>query len=157
LPAVWRQRYRWCYGTLQSIWKHRRAMIERGTAGHLGRRGIPYLLTFQVALPMLAPVIDVAAVFGVFTNDARTIGLTWLAFLTVQYLGAWYAFVLDGERLRTLWALPVQQVAYRQLMYLVVIQSLASAGYGVQLRWHKQHRTGVLDSAPSTPPQSARL
>jgi cellulose synthase/poly-beta-1,6-N-acetylglucosamine synthase-like glycosyltransferase/peptidoglycan/xylan/chitin deacetylase (PgdA/CDA1 family) len=156
LGQLWRQRYRWCYGTLQSIWKHRRAMIERGAAGHLGRRGIPYLLMFQVALPLLAPVIDVAAVFGLFTSDARTIGLTWLAFLAVQYVGAWYAFALDGERLRTLWALPVQQIVYRQLMYLVVIQSLASAAYGVRLRWHKLARTGVLGSAPSpTPAQSA--
>ncbi len=155
LGQLWRQRYRWCYGTLQSMWKHRHAVVERGAAGHLGRRGLPYLLTFQVALPVLAPVIDVAAVYGLFTSDARTIGLTWLAFLAVQFVGAAYAFVLDGERLRALWALPVQQVVYRQLMYLVVIQSLASAAYGVRLRWHKLHRTGVLDSAPAPAPAPA--
>jgi peptidoglycan/xylan/chitin deacetylase (PgdA/CDA1 family)/GT2 family glycosyltransferase len=149
LGQLWRQRYRWCYGTLQSIWKHRRSIVEGGASGHLGRRGIPYLLLFQVALPVLAPAIDVAALYGLFTANARAVGITWLAFLAVQYVGAWYAFVLDGERLRTLWALPVQQVVYRQLMYLVVIQSLASAAYGVRLRWHKLHRTGVLDSAPN--------
>jgi cellulose synthase/poly-beta-1,6-N-acetylglucosamine synthase-like glycosyltransferase/peptidoglycan/xylan/chitin deacetylase (PgdA/CDA1 family) len=150
LGQLWRQRFRWCYGTLQSIWKHRRALVERGASGRLGRRGIPYLLVFQVLLPLLAPVIDVAAVFGLFTDDARTIGLTWLAFLGVQFVGAAYAFVLDGEQLRTLWALPIQQIVYRQLMYLVVIQSLASAAYGARLRWHKLHRTGVLDSVPQT-------
>ena len=30
-----------------------------------------------------------------------------------------YALRLDRERLRTLWALPLQRVVYRQLLYLV--------------------------------------
>jgi cellulose synthase/poly-beta-1,6-N-acetylglucosamine synthase-like glycosyltransferase len=155
LDQLWKQRYRWCYGTLQSIWKHRRAIIERGASGRLGRRGIPYLLLFQVLLPLLAPVIDVVALFSLFTADARIVGLTWLLFLGVQFVAAGYAFLLDRERLRTLWALPVQQIVYRQLMYLVVIQSLASATYGLRLRWHKLDRTGVLDSAP--PPDDIAL
>jgi hypothetical protein len=33
-------------------------------------------------------------------------------------------------------------------MYLVVIQSVASALYGVRLRWQKLRRTGDLDAAP---------
>ena len=147
LSQLWRQRYRWCYGTLQSIWKHRRSVIERGSSGRLGRRGIPYLLLFQVGLPLLAPAIDVATLFGLVTGQARTIGLTWLAFLVVQYLGALYAFALDHERRGPLWTLPLQQFVYRQLMYLVVIQSLASALYGASLRWHKLHRIGLRDIA----------
>jgi hypothetical protein len=34
-------------------------------------------------------------------------------------------------------------VAYRQLMYLVVIQSVAAALAGTRLRWHKLRRTGL--------------
>ncbi len=69
LNALWRQRYRWCYGTLQAMWKHRGALIQRGAAGKLGRRGLVYLLLFQVLLPLLAPVVDVFAVYGlVFLN-----------------------------------------------------------------------------------------
>jgi len=64
-----------------------------------------------------------------------------------------YAFRLDGESQRPLWTLPVQQVLYRQLMYLVVIQSVASAMYGVRLRWHKLRRTGdVAVPARAIPP-----
>jgi hypothetical protein len=33
-------------------------------------------------------------------------------------------------------------------MYLVVIQSVASAIYGARLHWHKLRRTGDLESAP---------
>lgn len=152
LGQLWRQRHRWCYGTLQSIWKHRHAVVEPGPAGRLGRRGLPYLLLFQVALPLLAPVIDVAALFALATDNAGTVGLTWLAFLAVQYVGACYAFVLDGERLRTLWSLPLQQVVYRQLMYLVVVESVANAAYGLRLRWQALRRTGDLEAAPQAVP-----
>jgi cellulose synthase/poly-beta-1,6-N-acetylglucosamine synthase-like glycosyltransferase len=148
LGALWRQRYRWCYGTLQAMWKHRAAVVHSGASGRFGRRGLPYLLTFQVALPLLAPVIDVAALAQILAGEGTRTILAWLAFLVVQLVGAVYAFRLDGERLRTLWALPLQQFVYRQLMYLVVIQSAASALYGVRLRWHKLERTGQLEDAP---------
>jgi hypothetical protein len=62
--------------------------------------------------------------------------------LALQAFTAVLAFRLDGERLTPLWALPLQQVAYRQLMYLVLIQSGVSALTGARLRWQKLHRTG---------------
>ena len=148
LGALWRQRYRWCYGTLQAMWKHRHALSEHGASGTLGRRGLPYLFTFQVLLPLLAPVVDAATVAALFTGRGTELVTAWLVFLGVQIISAVYAFRLDGERLRALWALPLQQLVYRQLMYLVVVQSVASALYGIRLRWHKLERTGHLDDAP---------
>jgi hypothetical protein len=71
-----------------------------------------------------------------------------VGFLAMQLLSAIYAFRLDGERLRPLWSLPLQQVAYRQMIYLVVIQSVASAFYGLRLRWQVMRRTGQLDALP---------
>ena len=148
LTQLARQRYRWCFGTLQAMWKHRHAVLERGQAGHLGRRGLPYLLLFQVLLPLLAPAIDVAAVYALVFTPTASIALVWLGFLGLQYLSAGYAFHLDRERYGPLWSLVLQQVVYRQLMYLVVVQSVASAGYGSRLRWHSVPRTGRLESAP---------
>ncbi|MEU5214502.1 bifunctional polysaccharide deacetylase/glycosyltransferase family 2 protein [Streptomyces sp. NPDC020742] len=140
---LWRQRYRWCYGTLQSMWKHRRALIERGPAGRFGRRGLTYLALFQIVLPLFAPVVDVFALYGVcFGDSAQALGI-WLAFLVVQMVTAGYALRLDGERLRTLWALPLQQFFYRQLLYLVVIQSVVTALLGTRLKWHRMQRSGT--------------
>lgn len=124
------------------------ALVERGASGRFGRRGLPYLITFQIALPLLAPAIDLAAVAQILAGDGVRAAIAWTAFLGVQAVGAIYAFTLDGERLRTLWALPLPQFVYRQLMYLVVIQSVANAFYGVRLRWHKLERTGQLEDAP---------
>jgi len=149
LGQLWRQRYRWCYGTMQAMWKHRHALVEGGASGKLGRRGLPYLLAFQVLLPLLAPAIDVASVYSVLVSPTAALFWVWLAFLAMQLLTAAYAFRLDGERLGPLWALPLQQLVYRQLMYLVVLQSVASALYGLRLRWQAMERTGEMDAAPA--------
>ncbi|MEU7606866.1 bifunctional polysaccharide deacetylase/glycosyltransferase family 2 protein [Streptomyces sp. NPDC041003] len=150
LGALWKQRYRWCYGTLQAMWKHRGALAQRGQAGKLGRRGLVYLLMFQVLLPLLAPVVDVFAVYGlVFLDPLRILGL-WTAFLLLQVLMGLYAFRLDGERPGPLWSLPLQQFVYRQLMYLVVIQSVFTAVAGSRLRWQRMERYGSLQ-VPATP------
>ena len=37
-------------------------------------------------------------------------------------------------------------------MYLVVIQSVASALYGIRLRWHVMRRTGDMEAAPVNVP-----
>ncbi|WP_406284953.1 bifunctional polysaccharide deacetylase/glycosyltransferase family 2 protein [Embleya sp. NBC_00896] len=142
LRQLWRQRYRWCYGTLQAMWKHRRALVERGPAGHLGRRGLPYLFLFQVVLPLLAPVVDVFALYGLVFLDVWSTLAVWAAFLLAQVLTAIYALRLDKEKLGPIWTLPLQQFVYRQLMYLIVIQSVVTAVLGSRLRWHRMHRTG---------------
>ncbi|WP_216209084.1 glycosyltransferase [Amycolatopsis aidingensis] len=136
LSGLYRQRYRWSYGTFQSMWKHRGALVERGRAGRMGRCGLLYLFLYQLVLPLLAPVMDVYVLYGLFIADAPGALVLWTAFLAVQTAGAGYAMRLDGESLRPLWAYPLQQVAYRQLVYLVVIQSLVTALHGTRLRWN---------------------
>jgi poly-beta-1,6 N-acetyl-D-glucosamine synthase len=140
---LWRQRYRWSYGTTQSIWKHRHAVVERGPAGRLGRIGIPYLLFFQVALPLLGPAVDIFTLYGVLFLDARFLIVYWLAFTALQVATAAYALHLDDEPMGPLWTVPLQQFAYRQLMYLVVLQSVATALSGARLRWHNVRRMGA--------------
>jgi cellulose synthase/poly-beta-1,6-N-acetylglucosamine synthase-like glycosyltransferase len=143
LRQLWRQRYRWCYGTLQAMWKHRGALLGRGPAGRFGRRGLTYLALFQVALPLLAPVIDVYALYGVLFRDPWESAAVWFAFLGVQIVCSGYALRLDGEPVRALWSMPFQIVVYRQLMYLVVIQSLVALLLGSRLRWQRMQRSGT--------------
>ncbi|HEU5160487.1 MAG TPA: bifunctional polysaccharide deacetylase/glycosyltransferase family 2 protein [Streptosporangiaceae bacterium] len=140
---LWRQRYRWCYGTLQAMWKHRHALVERGRPGRFGRRALTHLALFQVALPLMSPVIDLFAVFGLVFLNPLQVGAVWLAFLGAQGLGAAYALRLAGEPLRYLLSLPAQQILYRQLMYLAVIQSIVTALLGTHKRWHVNRRFGT--------------
>jgi Glycosyltransferases, probably involved in cell wall biogenesis len=150
LGALWRQRYRWCYGTMQAMWKHRGAVIQRGPAGKLGRRGLTYLLILQVLLPLFAPIVDVFAIYGLIFLDPVRIVALWCAFLLVQLLMAAYAFRLDKEKMGALLTLPLQQVVYRQLMYLVVLQSAFTAAAGIRVRWQRMERYGTLQTPAAT-------
>jgi peptidoglycan/xylan/chitin deacetylase (PgdA/CDA1 family)/glycosyltransferase involved in cell wall biosynthesis len=143
LKQLWRQRYRWCYGTMQAMWKHRRALVQRGAAGRLGRRGLGYLILFQVLLPLCACLVDVYGVYGLLFLPPAEVAAVWTGFTAVQVLTAAYALRLDRERYGALWSLPLQQVVYRQLMYLVVFQSTVMALLGGRLRWHRMIRTGA--------------
>ncbi|WFF02403.1 bifunctional polysaccharide deacetylase/glycosyltransferase family 2 protein [Micromonospora sp. WMMD964] len=142
LRQLWRQRYRWCYGTMQAMWKHRHALRESGAGGKLGRRGLPYLTVFQIVLPLTAPAVDVFAVYGLLFLPWSTLALAWAGLLLLQAATAGYALRLDRERYGPLWALPLQQLVYRQLMYLVVVQSVVTALIGNRLRWQRMARTG---------------
>ncbi|MER6405392.1 bifunctional polysaccharide deacetylase/glycosyltransferase family 2 protein [Streptomyces viridosporus] len=151
LRELWRQRYRWSYGTMQAAWKHRHAVFERGHAGRFGRLGLPLLVVFQILTPLLAPLIDILTVYGLVFGDPLGTLSAWTGVLAVQAVCAGYAFRLDGESLRPLWALPLQQVVYRQLMYLVLAQACLTAVNGHRLPWQRLKRSGdvVLPPQPS--------
>ncbi|MEV7424783.1 glycosyltransferase [Streptomyces sp. NPDC091212] len=142
IGQLWRQRYRWSYGTMQALWKHRGSVLDKGPSGRFGRVGMPLVVLFQVVTPVFAPLIDVFTVYAMIFVDFKASLLAWLAVLLVQLLCAAYAFRLDREKYRYLLMLPLQQVAYRQLMYLVLIHSSVTALTGGRLRWQKLKRTG---------------
>ncbi|MBX6748621.1 MAG: glycosyltransferase family 2 protein [Micromonosporaceae bacterium] len=143
LRQLWRQRYRWSYGTMQAMWIHRGAIRDSGPSGRFGRLGLPFLAAFGIVFPLLAPIVDIMTIYGLAVTGSLTAGLGWLAMLGLQLITAVVAFRLDREPLRPLWSLPLQQFVYRQLLYIVLVRSVAAALAGVALRWHKLHRTGA--------------
>jgi cellulose synthase/poly-beta-1,6-N-acetylglucosamine synthase-like glycosyltransferase len=151
LHDLWRQRYRWSYGTMQSAWKHRHAVVEGGASRRLGWLGLPYLFLFQIVFPLLGPVVDLFAVYGLLFLDRQAVLAYWIGFTLVQLAVTTYALHLDREPQRDLWAIPLQQFVYRQLMYLVVIHALSTAFSGARTSWHKLRRTGALSHPPESP------
>ncbi|MFF9498451.1 bifunctional polysaccharide deacetylase/glycosyltransferase family 2 protein [Streptomyces sp. NPDC014656] len=142
LQQLWSQRYRWSYGSMQAMWKHRRAVTSRGPAGRFGRLGLPLVVMFGVVAPLLAPLVDMFLLYGVLFADAPITLAGWGGFILLQAALSWYAFRLDGEKPLHLISLPIQQVVYRQLMYIVLLQSVITALTGGRLRWQKLRRTG---------------
>ncbi|MEU4150318.1 bifunctional polysaccharide deacetylase/glycosyltransferase family 2 protein [Streptomyces sp. NPDC026659] len=139
---LWSQRYRWSYGTMQALWKHRGSVTDKGASGRFGRVGMPLVVIFQIVTPLFAPLIDVFTVYSMLFVDFWAALLAWLAVLGLQLVCAAYAFRLDREKYRYLLMMPLQQLAYRQMMYLVLIHSSVTALTGGRLRWQKLKRTG---------------
>ncbi|POX49411.1 bi-functional transferase/deacetylase [Streptomyces sp. Ru71] len=148
VQQLWSQRYRWSYGTMQAIWKHRRALFERGPSGRFGRVGLPLVSLFMVVAPLLAPLFDIFLIYGlVFGPTEKTI-VAWFGVLAIQAVCAAYSFRLDREPLTPLISLPLQQILYRQLMYVVLLQSWITALTGGRLRWQKLRRNGGVSAPP---------
>jgi cellulose synthase/poly-beta-1,6-N-acetylglucosamine synthase-like glycosyltransferase/peptidoglycan/xylan/chitin deacetylase (PgdA/CDA1 family) len=139
---LWSQRYRWSYGTMQALWKHRKSLVDKGPSGRFGRVGMPLVVIFQIVTPIFAPLIDVFTIYSMIFVDFQAALLAWLAVLGIQLFCAAYAFRLDKEKYRYLAMMPLQQLAYRQMMYLVLIHSSVTALTGGRLRWQKLKRTG---------------
>jgi hypothetical protein len=100
-------------------------------------------------LPLFAPLIDLFSIYGiVFLDPWKVLGF-WCVFTSLQLLLGWYAFRLDGESPRVLWAMPLQQFVYRQLMYLVVVESVLTAIQGSRLHWRPIARRGEIEVEPS--------
>ncbi|WP_341717447.1 glycosyltransferase [Micromonospora sp. FIMYZ51] len=152
IGQLWKQRYRWSYGTMQAMWKHRRSVLDKGVSGRFSRRCLAFLTVFGVLLPITAPVIDLLAIYGLIFLDRTETALAWVAMLGLQFLTAIVAFRLDKEKLGVLWVLPLQQFVYRQLMYLVLLQSVVTALTGGRLGWQKLKRTGLDPAGPGGRP-----
>jgi hypothetical protein len=87
--------------------------------------------------------VDVYAVYRLIFLPVPQVLAVWLGFTAVQLMAAGYALRLDRESIGPLWTLPLQLVVYRQLMYLVTVQSTVTALTGIRLRWHSITRTGA--------------
>ena len=160
--ALFKQRFRWAFGTLQSLWKHRRAI---GRYGWFGRVMLPSLWLFQVAYQVLSPLVDLQIVWtlgtviaavarGQLTQDWQPLpsafaSLTLVAvmyafFFVVELIGSLVAFKLDREDPKMLVWLFWQRFLYRQLMYAVLLKSIKTALSGMRTGWGKLERKGTV-------------
>ncbi len=156
LRALAKQRFRWAFGTLQCLYKHRSAIGSSYPRG-LGWIGLPQAIVFQILLAAVSPIIDLALIVSFLltyvsvvahgwaqtSHDVETMLLYWLIFTAIDLLAATIAFALERrERWRLLWLLVPQRIGYRQVMYYVVLKALAQAMRGPMVGWGKLSRTG---------------
>ena len=160
-----KQRFRWAFGTLQCLWKHRSAMFNP-RYGAFGTIAMPSLWVYQIGFQAIAPVVDLTIVWSLIyshfiapntshQNASMLLGY-WALFSAVELLGAWVAFRLDREDKKLLIWLLFQRFVYRQLMYYVIVKSLVFAVRGSLVGWGKFERKGTVQqpggpSAPSAP------
>jgi cellulose synthase/poly-beta-1,6-N-acetylglucosamine synthase-like glycosyltransferase/peptidoglycan/xylan/chitin deacetylase (PgdA/CDA1 family)/spore germination protein YaaH len=145
--ALFRQRFRWSFGTFQCFWKHRRAFGR----GSLGCVALPNMLLFQILFPILSPIGDFVLLASLFRRDLRPFAAGYLMFLAMDLIGSFVAFRLDRRNLWGLSVVLIQRFYYRQFMYVVTFASLLAALRGTRHGWNKLKRTGsvAMPSGPS--------
>jgi cellulose synthase/poly-beta-1,6-N-acetylglucosamine synthase-like glycosyltransferase/peptidoglycan/xylan/chitin deacetylase (PgdA/CDA1 family)/spore germination protein YaaH len=148
-----RQRFRWTFGTLQSFWKHSDTLF-RPRYGTLGWVALPNIFVFQIALPLISPIIDLLFLGSILlwalerwhfswlptiqstTDDLLRSVFFFIGFLLIDILTCVIAFALERKEDWTL-LIPVllQRFYYRQLMYVVLFRSVKEAVSGRPVGW----------------------
>lgn len=158
LGALIKQRFRWTFGTLQCLWKHRRALFRYGWFGSLA---LPSLWLFQIMAQLLAPLVDLQLVLALVSRTSQWLSsldhaditpgsdpVLWViigvyvAFAALELLAGYIAYSFEGENKRDLWLLPTQRVIYRQIMYWVAVRAVVRALNGLGQGWGKLRRSG---------------
>jgi peptidoglycan-N-acetylglucosamine deacetylase len=163
-----RQRFRWTFGTLQAVWKHRDT-AGKPRYGTLGWIAIPNIFLFQIILPLVSPVIDFLfllslALWGLgqlrfarlpqlwTSQDVERSLIFFAIFMLIDLLTCIIAFSLEKDEDWTLLApLILQRFYYRQMMYVVLFSALREALRGRPVGW-RGVETQLPPSAPSVPP-----
>jgi peptidoglycan/xylan/chitin deacetylase (PgdA/CDA1 family)/spore germination protein YaaH/GT2 family glycosyltransferase len=154
--ALGKQRYRWSFGTIQCLWKHR-AVIGEGKPRGLAFFGMPQAWLFQILFAAISPLIDLALLISLIgtivrvhqhgweqaQSDVLTMATFWVVFVAVDLMAGWIAYRLEAGRPRFPGLLMIaQRFVYRQLMYGVVLRSIRSAVTGRVVGWGKLERSG---------------
>lgn len=158
--ALGKQRFRWAFGTLQCLWKHRDMLLRREPAG-LALVGMPQAWIFQIGFSLISPLIDLALVTSVIAtvvrvtqhgwaqtqSDVLRMAIYWIAFTMVDALCGWVAYRLDARETRyPVLLLIAQRIVYRQLMYSVVVRAVLNALRGLWVGWGKLERSGKVSA-----------
>jgi cellulose synthase/poly-beta-1,6-N-acetylglucosamine synthase-like glycosyltransferase/spore germination protein YaaH/peptidoglycan/xylan/chitin deacetylase (PgdA/CDA1 family) len=164
--GLMRQRFRWSFGILQAVYKHRKVV---GREGPLGWVALPNIFIFQILLPLVSPLIDIMFVVGTIwyyiqkhfhpdsTNpaDFHKLVLFFFAFLVIDFIASAIAFALErshaGEK-EDVWLLSqvwLQRFAYRQLFSIVLFKTLKRALEGRKFAWDKLERTAAVNYVPA--------
>ena len=162
--GLMRQRFRWSFGTLQAVWKHRAAFVRNKA---MGLFALPNILIFQMLLPLVSPFIDLMFVAGIvhyfidrhYHPEAASAAsfekllAYFLAFLLIDFITSSIAFSLerrhpankgDGWLLFHIW---LQRFAYRQVFSIVLFKTLKRAIDGKPFNWDKLERTAKMSKA----------
>jgi peptidoglycan/xylan/chitin deacetylase (PgdA/CDA1 family)/spore germination protein YaaH/GT2 family glycosyltransferase len=158
--ALSKQRFRWAYGTLQCLWKHRGTWREGKPAG-LAWVGLPQAWLFQIGFALVSPIIDLALVVSALDtalrvhqhgwaqteSDVLRMALYWIAFTAIDIACGAVAYRLEPREKRyPALLLVAQRFIYRQIMYSVVIRAVGTAILGPWVGWGKLERSGRVQS-----------
>ena len=172
--SLMRQRFRWSFGILQAVWKHRDVFARKGVLGWIA---LPNILIFQILLPLVSPFIDLMFVGGALwyavqksfhpestdPADFQRLLVFFVVFLVIDFIASALAFALERrqpEAREDAWLLSqvwLQRFAYRQLFSIVLLRTLKRAIQGRPFAWDKLERRANVKYIPTERRESVNV
>ena len=144
-PTLAKQRFRWAFGTMQCLWKHR-DLVFNPRFGALGWFSLPNIWFMQIGLVAVTPIVDFILLYSLFLGTFTGIWYWFAAVLGMDLFLAGLACWLEGEPLRrAFWIIPMRFL-YRPLLAWVIWKSIFHALKGAFVTWGKIERTASVPS-----------
>jgi cellulose synthase/poly-beta-1,6-N-acetylglucosamine synthase-like glycosyltransferase len=146
-----KQRFRWSYGAMQTLWKHRSAFANRQCPG-LGWFTLPQVFLFQMLVPFLIPIGDIMMLANFTAMVEAPVLSSGLAFVGLEIGAAWVALLLAGERRRLPYltlVLLTQRLGYRYFTFIPLVKSYVAATNGRAVGWGYLERLGKVVQQPA--------
>src|SRR5437016_275616 len=135
-----RQRFRWAYGTLQCLWKHR-DMVFNWNYRALGWFSLPSVWFFQIILVAITPMVDLFLLASLPFGAWNAVLPFVIVFLGMDVLLATLACIIEHESILVAWRILPMRLIYRPMLSYVIWKAILRAVKGALVGWGKLERT----------------
>ena len=135
-----RQRFRWAYGTLQCLWKHR-DMVFNWNYRALGWFSLPSIWFFQIILVAVTPMVDLFLLASLPFGAWRAVMPFVVTFLSMDVILATLACILEREPIVRAWRILPMRLIYRPMLSYCIWKAILRAVKGAWVSWGKLERT----------------
>ena len=135
-----RQRFRWAYGTLQCLWKHR-DMLFNWNYRALGWFSLPSIWFFQIILVAVTPMVDLFLLASLPFGAWRAVMPFVITFLSMDVILATLACLLEREPIVRAWRILPMRLIYRPMLSYCIWKAILRAIKGAWVTWGKLERT----------------
>lgn len=143
LTSLIRQRFRWTFGSLQTLWMHKDVLF-RPQYGFFSLVVLPYTVFVQIPSMVLAPIIEFSAIPVAIFISTKIILVSLFGLLLARLLLFIIASKLDGEDTKlSAFVLPYR-FFYQILWYFVLDYSILVALRGSFIAWQKMNHLGTM-------------
>ena len=136
-----KQRFRWAFGTLQCLWKHR-DLVFNPRFKALAWFSLPSAWFFNIFLVAISSLVDLILLASLVISPANTLLYVYFGiFLAADLVLATVACLVEREPLRQVWLVAPMRFVYRPVLNYVVVKALLRALQGALVGWGKLDRT----------------
>lgn len=147
LRGLFKQRLRWTYGNIQTLYKHR-SMLFRPKYGALGMLTMPYAL-ISVLVPLIfMPLTILVAFISLSRGEWQAIAIFSAFVASTHLVISIVAVLMVRESPLHLLMVPIYRLIYEPLRAYVVFGSAIQAVRGTAVGWYRPERTNSVVMAP---------
>ena len=143
IRSLFRQRYRWIFGDIQTFWKYRKMLFNRHHKW-LGLYALPLSLYSIIAPLLFGPLLLILEMENIIAGNYEVVLLFLGVTILLQFVVATIALLFAREKLRYLVAVPLTRILYGPIRSFILYRSLLRALRGASGDWGKLQRTGTV-------------